>query len=177
MKIPQQKLLAVAGILLASLVAESKIILAEESLEFDVDQLIANERAWATDLQTAKISSRAIEITIVGARKAAGLIHIFAYDDAIAFQTGDYENAVGYLKAEATSGPLTVSLPILSTNKIAVFAYHDENSDEVLNKRNHVPEEAYGFSGGTNPYLQPRFAAASFDEDSITIRLVSIPQR
>lgn len=177
MRIPQEKWSALAGLLLTYLSASSKVCLAEEGLDFDVDQLIANEKAWATEAQSAEIPFRSVETTIVGARSDAGLIHIFAYDDALTFQASDYQNAVGYLKVAATSAPLTVSLPVASADRIAMFAYHDENGDEVLNKRNQVPEEAYGFSGGVNPYLQPRFEAASFSADSITIHLVTIPKR
>ena len=151
--------------------------LADESLDFDVDQLIANEKAWAEESESSSFPTRSIAVKLLGLSSNKGVVHILAYDDQLAFQSGDFQRAVGYIKTKAVRGTLSVTLDVASGNEIALFAYQDENNDEFLNKRNQIPEEPYGFSGGSNPYLQPRFSDAAFVEDEITIRLISLPRR
>ena len=102
-----------------------------------------------------------VTVRIDGVRSARGSVRVLAFDDADAWRTLDPAGAVGFGSAAAREGTVDVTLRADGTGPYALFAFHDENDDEKLDRPGGRPREGYAFSGAIEPFLAPPFARAA----------------
>ncbi|QDT03617.1 hypothetical protein K227x_20010 [Rubripirellula lacrimiformis] len=87
-----------------------------------------------------------IVLSVIGAGSDNGMIRIAFYESANSFN--DPESAFLKMSAPITEGEAKILIPFeMVPEKFAIAAYHDENSDETLNRnRLGIPNERYGYS-------------------------------
>jgi len=102
-----------------------------------------------------------VTVRIDGVRNARGSVRVLAFDDADAWHTLAPAGAVGFGTAAAHEGSVDVTLRAHGTGPYALFAFHDENDDETLDRPGGRPREGYAFSGAIEPFLPPPFARAA----------------
>ncbi|MEQ9059676.1 MAG: DUF2141 domain-containing protein [Gammaproteobacteria bacterium] len=102
-----------------------------------------------------------VSVTIDGVRDARGSVRVLAFADAAAWDAFDLAQASGYGTAPAQAGSVTITLRAADAGPYAVFAFHDADDDEELDRRAGRPHEGYGYSGAIDPWLPPPFARAA----------------
>ncbi len=102
-----------------------------------------------------------VTVRIDGVRSARGSVRVLAFDDADTWRTLDPAGAVGFGSAAAREGTVDVALRADGTGPYALFAFHDENDDETLDRPGGRPREGYAFSGAIEPFLPPPFPRAA----------------
>jgi len=102
-----------------------------------------------------------VTVRVDGVRSARGSVRVLAFGDADAWRTLDPAGAVGFGTAAAREGAVDVTLRADGTGPYALFAFHDEDDDETLDRPGGRPREGYAFSGAIEPFLPPPFVRAA----------------
>ena len=117
-----------------------------------------------------------VEVTITDIASDKGNIIIGIYNKESSFPT--YEEVYYGKIIPAQKGQVKYSIPTLPKGKYALAVWHDENSNELLDKNwVGIPKEKYGFSNNPDSkFGPPDFEEASFDFNqnetiSLTINL------
>ncbi len=116
-------------------------------------------------------SGRTMQVSINGIRNSHGKIYIALFDSAEAFNSYDYDRAVGFKEPPAKEGSLTVDFPDLAEKPYAISVFHDENGNQNFDLSGGYPSEGYGTSHAKSAYDEPKFHQASLKPGSIGIRL------
>lgn len=117
------------------------------------------------------VPSATLRITLEGIRNDLGRIHVLAFDDSHAFSRGTAEQADGYTAGRATTGRMEIAVDVYGDGPWAIFAFHDENDDQQLDRRGPRPQEGYVYSGAVEPGFPPTFDRAARVEDTVTLHM------
>ncbi|MEM9278957.1 MAG: DUF2141 domain-containing protein [Pseudomonadota bacterium] len=115
--------------------------------------------------------SNGITLKINGIRNSKGNVVVLIFDNKNAYDSYDYNNAVGYEAVRSKKGSLTVKFPYLTKGPLAITAFHDEDGNEDLNMNGEIPEEGYAISGAKDASDLPTFKNASVSSEKVAIRM------
>ena len=113
-----------------------------------------------------------VEVVINDVAKTKGEIYV-----AICGETEFGKGCTHSKAVKAERGAVSVKFEGLDAGTYGVMAYHDENSNQQLDRTDiGIPTEGYGFSGTPNRFGPPNFAQAAVDLSSaqnvVSIQLV-----
>ncbi len=116
-----------------------------------------------------------LEVVVDGVSNSRGNVRVVVYSEADAALFPDRSPPLKQSVA-ATGKPVTFYFNNLVAGKYAVLAFHDENSNEILDRNLFgIPKERWGVTGQRPFGRAPRFAESIFVLDSehpkITIHL------
>lgn len=112
-----------------------------------------------------------LEVTVNGVRNSEGKIVVLVLDNPQAYNTQDYDKAVGYQEIPASTGSVQAVFPELLEGPYAVVAFHDENGNRDLDIEGQIPSEGYTVSGARDAYDEPPFQRAASVEPARTVKL------
>ncbi len=112
-----------------------------------------------------------VNMIVEGVRNTNGKIVVLVFDNAAAFESLNYRNAVDIAEINADPGSVSYQFDQLTKGPYAIFVFHDENGDDDLNIRDGRLLEGVGATGTSNRDDEPNFAQASVAPGSVTIRL------
>lgn len=115
--------------------------------------------------------SQGLDLTVEGVRNGNGAVLILVFDNKPAFERLRIRKAVAFATVPARPGKVKHRFPDLDTGPYAIFLFHDENGDEVLNHKGNHLLEGVGATGAPNPKDDPSFAQASVSPGSVTVRI------
>lgn len=115
-----------------------------------------------------------LKVVVNEIKKPEGKIRIGIFDNAIDFKNKENPTAASEVQADATK--IMCVFSDLPCRRYAIAAFHDQNSDGVLNtKKLGIPLEGVGFSSKVASKIhQPIFPEASFvlkNDTTITIKI------
>lgn len=148
----------------------------EESLLDLFENVSAPGPAGTTRPEDGAAAGHPLSIAVDGVSNARGTVRILAFDDETAFRTGDITRLAGYADIPAVRGRVEARFEVLGAGPWAVFAFHDENDNEQLDRHRGHPQEGYGYSGAIDPYLPPSFDQAARVRDAARVRLNYLPR-
>ncbi|WP_109356663.1 DUF2141 domain-containing protein [Sphingorhabdus sp. EL138] len=128
-------------------------------------------RVSQKEAQVQARSGKTMQVSINGIRNNRGKIYIALFDNADAFNSHDYDRAVGFVELPAKEGSLNVNFPDLAGKPYAMSVFHDENGNQNFDLSGGYPSEGYGTSHAKSAYDEPKFHQASLKPGSIGIRL------
>ncbi|MGR3624238.1 DUF2141 domain-containing protein [Pseudophaeobacter sp.] len=95
-------------------------------------------------------------------RNDQGQVLVAVFDQAQAFDSLNFDQAVDFAAVPASKGQVVHQFPSLTAGLYAIFLFHDEYSDQDLNFNGNTLLEGLGASGAPPPVDNPGFTAASF---------------
>ncbi|MGI9232594.1 MAG: DUF2141 domain-containing protein [Woeseiaceae bacterium] len=133
------------------------------TVEVNLPATVSSKRATA-------VAESGLQVEITNVRINKGKVIVLVFDNVNAFETYDYERAVGYAEVEAERGAVNAQFPDLVDGPFAVTFFHDENEDYDLNMDGLYPLEGYGTSGAKDPYDEPTFDDASVNSSRVSVQ-------
>lgn len=112
-----------------------------------------------------------LDLTVENVRNDTGGVVVLVFEDAAAFDSFDYRQAIAYAEIPARPGKVSHSFPSLTKGPYAIFLFHDENGDWDVNYDATRLLEGVGSTGAPNPEDMPDFGAASVWPGNISVRL------
>ncbi|WP_422378285.1 DUF2141 domain-containing protein [Roseibium sp.] len=132
--------------------------------------LVPGAGASADELRTGE-TRQGLSVTVKNIRNTRGQVIVLVMEDAHAYQSGNYEAAVGYLEIPASTGSVRADFPELAGGRYAVIAFHDENRNRDLDLEGEIPVEGYALSGARDAYDEPPFQRAASKDPTRTIKM------
>lgn len=117
------------------------------------------------------VQAEGMTLTVEGIRNDQGNVLIAIFDQALAFEQLQFEQAVDWASISARKGAVTTGFPALTDGPYAVFLFHDENGDEDLNMTGEVLLEGVGASGAPDPQDVPSFPEAAVPPGAVRVTL------
>ena len=103
-----------------------------------------------------------LSVHIKGVKNNQGNVFVELYNDAKTFRKS--AQAFAILQVPATEGIVTVKFDGVKPGHYAVLAYHDEDSNGLLNKRfGMIPTEGYALSNNPTVIGPPSFEDSDFE--------------
>lgn len=119
--------------------------------------------AAAFVLSAAGQPEASVDIDLAGLRSARGMIHACLTRNSAHFP--DCKSDPASIRVSAPAGSARLHLEHLPPGRYAIAVFHDENSNQNLDKLVGIPKEGFAFS--RNPAI--RFRAPRFDEVVIDV--------
>jgi len=112
-----------------------------------------------------------LSVEIAPLRNTQGRLLVLVFDEAEAYETFNWTQAIEFTERNANASNLTFEFEALTDGPYAIFVMHDEDSNYELAMQDDMPLEGYASTGMSNWYDTPDFETASVNAVTIDIQL------
>ncbi len=124
-----------------------------------------------TSVSAEQTNNPYLTVSINGVRNSKGKIYIMVFDNAAAYASYDYQQAVGFAELPASTRRITTKFPDLADKAYAVSVFHDENGNQQFDMQGDYPAEGYGTSLAKSAYDNLKFHQAIVGPGPIGVRI------